>query len=221
MASKVAGAIGITGLGLLVLWSGITNAGIVASVQSLARGVAPTPGTPQIPFLKAARVNAGNAAFMTGGTGSGGTTGGVAGGSGNSAIANAALKYQGYRYVWGGSDPNPTSAGGDGGFDCYGLLTYVLHHDLGYNLPNNHHSGYFEFLSWGGAQPVDLSKEQIQAGDLIIWPTHSGIAISGTEMISAENPGAGVKVDTFSGGGPLMPEPMTVLRVGGGSVAYA
>lgn len=215
MASKTAGAIGITGLGLLILWSGITNAGILASVQSLARGVAPTPGTPQVPFLKAAQANPQNVAFSIPGV-NGGT---VTGGSGNSAIASTALEYQGYTYIWGGSDPRPVAQGGDGGVDCYGLLTYVLHGRLGYNLPNNHHSGYLEFLSWGGAYRVDAS--QIQAGDLIIWPTHAGIAVSGTEMISAENPSKGVRVDTFQNGGPLAPEPMTVLRVGGGQVAYA
>jgi len=87
---------------------------------------------------------------------------------------------------------------------------------MGYNLPNNTHSGYLEFLAWSGATRV--SKDSVQAGDLIIWPTHSGIAINSTQMVSAENPSQGVKVNTFAAGGPLAPEPMTVLRVTGGVV---
>jgi cell wall-associated NlpC family hydrolase len=189
--NKTASAIGITGLGFLILWSGITNAGVLSTAQSLFMGHAPVPGTPQ------AKIFGGDNVSLTGFT-TGGTAGSPVG-----AIAGAAMQHINTPYVWGGHDPS--------GWDCYGMLTYVLHNDLGYNLPNNTHSGYLEFLAWSGASVIPAS--QIQAGDLIIWPTHAGIAVSATEMISAENPSKGTRVDTFANGGPLLPEPMTVLRV--------
>lgn len=201
--NKTASAIGITGLGFLILWSGITNAGVLSTAQSLFMGHAPVPGTPQ------ARIFSGASA-----TGISLNTGNAPTGSGNTSIAQTAMQYDGQPYWWGGS--TPTGVGGKG-FDCYGLLTWVLHHDLGYNLPNNTHSGYWEFLAWTGAHSIN--KSQVQAGDLILWPTHSGIAVSSTQMISAMNPSRGTGVDTFDGGGPLLPEPMTVLRVGGMVIA--
>lgn len=199
--NKTASAIGITGLGFLILWSGVTNAGVLSTAQSLFMGHAPVPGTPQAKVFGGTSVASavGISTPNTGGSGTGTATG--------QQIATTALQYSGQPYWWGGSVPTPQGAG----FDCYGLLTYVLHHDLGYNLPNNTHSGYLEFLAWTGAKSIPQS--QIQAGDLIIWPTHSGIAVSPTEMISAMNPRRGTGVDTFQGGGPLAPEPMTVLRV--------
>lgn len=204
--NKTASALGFAGLGFLLIWSGVTNAGVLSTVQSLVAGSKPIPGQPQPSLFKGGSGVSG-ASLTLGGTVPAGS------GGGNTAIAQGALKYVGDRYVWGGHGPVTLSNGStEYQFDCYGLLTYVLHHDLGYNLPNNTHSGYLEFMAWNGAYRVSAS--QIQAGDLIIWPTHSGIAISSTEMVSAENPSQGVKVNTFTGGGPLAPEPMTVLRVG-------
>lgn len=193
--NKTATAIGVTGLGFLILWSGITNAGVLSTAQSLFMGHAPIPGTPQAKVFGSAT-----------GTGISLNTPST---SAIGGIAGTALQYNGTPYIWGGHDPS--------GWDCYGFLTYVLHHDLAYNLPNNTHSGYLEFMAWNGAYVID--KAQVQAGDLVIWPTHSGIAVSPTEMISAENPSRGTRVDTFSNGGPLLPEPMTFLRVKGNTVS--
>lgn len=208
--NKTASALVFTGLGGLLIWSGITNAGVLSTVQSLVGGQKPIPGQPQASILGGKNVTLTGAA----------TSFGTVGSNGNSAIANEALRLVGDVYTWGGSEPSEKYGGPEGrkdGLDCYGLLTWVLHRRLGYNLPNNTHSGYLEFLAWSGAKVV--SKSDIQAGDLIIWPTHSGIAINSTQMVSAENPRNGVKVNTFEGGGPLAPEPMTVLRVSGGMVS--
>ena len=194
----------------MLVWSGVTNAGVLSTVQSLVGGQKPIPGQPQASILKGKNVGLTNAGFSTG----------VGGGSGNSRIADEAQRLVGDVYTWGGSQPSEDYGGPKGrkeGCDCYGLLTWVLHSRLGYNLPNNTHSGYLEFLAWSGASRV--SSKDIQAGDLIIWPTHSGIAINSTQMVSAENPRDGVKVNTFNGGGPLAPEPMTVLRVNGEMVS--
>lgn len=200
--NKTASAVGITGLGFLILWSGVTNAGVLSTAQSLFMGHAPVPGTPQAKVFGGSGIT--GTAFNTG------TSPGSTSGNGTAVgvqIAATAMQYDKQPYWWGGAVPVPQGPG----LDCYGLLTYVLHHDLGYNLPNNTHSGYLEFLAWTGAKAIPQS--QIQAGDLICWPTHSGIAVDSTHMISAMNPTRGTGVDTFAGGGPLVPEPMTVLRV--------
>lgn len=198
MANKAVTAIGIGGFGVILLWSGITNTGLLMTIRSLIQGTQPVPGAPQA---------SGRQPGATG-TPSAYTFGPSAGG-GNSAIAQEALTLDGMPYVWGGTEPPPAYGGNGHGMDCYGLLNWVLR-KLGYNLyPGNAHPGYLEYLAWGGATKVSSP----QAGDLIIWPTHSGIAISPTQMISAENPQAGTRVDTFAGGGPTLPEPMTILRV--------
>jgi len=153
-------------------------------------GHQPIPGTPQASFTSG---SASSAAFVTGGNGT----------LSNNAIASAALKYEGYPYRWGGKTPD--------GWDCYGFLTYVLHHDLGYNLPNNTYTGYLEFLSWGGK--YQISRAEVQAGDIVIWPTHCGIAINNTQMIGAENRTAGTRVVDIATGGPTVPEPISFYRI--------
>lgn len=197
--NKIATAIGTTGLGVVLMWSGVTNVGILSTVQHLFMGVKPIPGQPQT--LGKFNVTPGSLIdyqSQPSPTSGGGATG--------SAIANAAMKYVGYRYVWGGKTPD--------GWDCYGFLTYLLHHDLGYDLPNNTYMGYLEFLSWG--QKYRIDEAQVQAGDIVIWPTHCGIAINSTEMISAENPRAGTQVAKFRDGGPDVPEPISFYRIKGG-----
>jgi peptidoglycan DL-endopeptidase CwlO len=194
--NKAAISIGTTGLGFMLIWSGVTNAGVLSTVQHLFMGVAPIPGQPQASLTKSSPIS-----FNTGTT-----PGVVSSGGGSSAIAADAMQYEGkIPYVWGGKDIS--------GWDCYGFLTYVLHHDMGYNLPNNTYTGYLEFLAWN--QQYQISPSEVQAGDIVIWPTHCGIAISPTQMISAENPSAGTKVATFSEGGPLAPEPMSFHRIKG------
>jgi cell wall-associated NlpC family hydrolase len=204
--NKTATAVVTTGLGFMLLWSGITNAGVLSTLQNLVTGHAPMPGMPQASlFSNTSSIT--STAADTPIVGNGSATG--------SAIAAAALKYQGAPYYWGGKTPGGTFGSGPG-WDCYGFTTYVLHHDLGYNLPNNTYSGFLEMLAWSGATTIPTS--QIQAGDLVMWQTHIGIAVSSTEMISAENPSAGTRVDTFANGGPGGLEVMMARRINGGAV---
>lgn len=96
----------------------------------------------------------------------------------NSRIAEAAKKYLGTPYVWGGHTPQ--------GFDCSGLVTWVLVKDLGLrNLPSQTHTVTGQFLTWSGAQDVPGGRPNTRAGDLICWPGHIGIAVSATEMVHA------------------------------------
>lgn len=222
MANKAASAVMLGGIGLIVLWSGVTNAGIMNSLHSLLQGQKPQPGSPQDP-ASISLPGVGNIFGTSYNTGSNGGTGVAGNGTATGvAIVNAAQPYVGGKYWWGGHVP--TEEGGPG-VDCYGLLTYVLHNKLGYTLPNNTHSGYLEFLAWGGATIVakfananSINASILQPGDLILWPSHSGISTGGNGMIGAENPSIGVVNTTVQAGAPNGIEPIVVKRVNGGSV---
>lgn len=110
--------------------------------------------------------------------------------SGGSRIADDARKYLNVPYVWGGADPK--------GFDCSGLVTWVLHHDLGINLPNNTHTVTGVFLVWGGAK--DVPRSQAAAGDLCCSAGHIGIAVDNSSMIHAPDFGEVVKIGPIQAG---------------------
>lgn len=101
---------------------------------------------------------------------------------GHPEISSAARKYLGRPYRWGAAGPDS--------FDCSGLVTYVLVHDIGLkNLPSSTHTVTGQFLFWRGAVTV---KGPPVAGDLICWTGHIAIASGGNRMIEA--PGAGKSV---------------------------
>lgn len=139
-----------------------------------------------------------------GGTsGAGGSTGTSASGS---AIADDALKYKGAGYVFGGN------ASKVGDWDCSSFVSYVLGHDLGLNLPggrwgqpgfppHTHGPTTLNYLMFGS--PINL--KDVQAGDLIVSSEHMGIAISPTQMISAQDEALGTGVAGFPAGFPAGP----------------
>jgi cell wall-associated NlpC family hydrolase len=123
-----------------------------------------------------------------------------------SAISDDALKYQGAGYVFGGN------ASKVGDWDCSSFVSYVLGHDLGLNLPGGrwgdpgfppatHGPTTLDYLMFGS--PLNL--DQVQAGDLIVSTEHMGIAISPTEMISAQDEALGTGVAGFPAGFPAGP----------------
>jgi len=124
-----------------------------------------------------------------------------------SAIADAALKYVGAGYVWGGPADRP------GNWDCSSFTSYVLGHDLGMALPGGgkfgdpgypphaHGPTTLQYLLWG----TPLNLDQVRAGDLIVSSEHIGIAISGTQMVSAQDPALGTGIGGFPAGFPAGP----------------
>jgi peptidoglycan DL-endopeptidase CwlO len=186
-------AVGLIAAGGLLVYSGIRGVSVTDALRS-----ALTTGT-----LPAGQTGPSGGSSAAGST-PGATPSAYTLGASNNAIAADALKYEGkVGYRWGGADPS--------GWDCSGFVTWVLHHDLGYSLPSNVHTVCTQFYAWSGAYKV--SADQVQAGDLVVWPSHMGIAVSPTQMISAENPTRGTKVDTFQGGGPIPYSTPTFLRV--------
>jgi cell wall-associated NlpC family hydrolase len=187
MASKAAlngAAISLMAAGVVVAYSGIRNATVADTLRALIKGQ-PVPGSSAGSFAESqaavatatAGVGAGEAAAAaaTGGgpgTQAGRIAAGVAGGQLNADILASVAKYKGVPYLFGGADPKH-------GVDCSGLVTYVLHHDLGLNLPSNTHTITTQFYVWSGAYTVPWNE--MLPGDLICWPGHIGIAASGVD----------------------------------------
>lgn len=118
---------------------------------------------------------------------------GAVSGSGN-AIADAAQKYIGTPYVWGGESMS------EGGMDCSGFVYNALK-DAGYNVGRTTAQGY-------RSQGTVISKAEMQPGDLIFYgknsndASHIGIYIGNGQMIHSSggskntksNPGKGVSI---------------------------
>lgn len=99
-------------------------------------------------------------------------------------IMDEALKYQGWKYVYGGSNPNTS-------FDCSGLVQWC-YGKAGISLPRTAQEQY------DATQHIPLS--QAQAGDLVFfhstynagtYVTHVGIVVSPTQMYHAGSSGIG------------------------------
>lgn len=99
-------------------------------------------------------------------------------------IMDEALKYQGWKYVYGGSNPNTS-------FDCSGL-TQWCYGKAGISLPRTAQEQY------DVTQHIPLSEAQ--AGDLVFfhstynagtYVTHVGIVVSPTQMYHAGSSGIG------------------------------
>lgn len=100
-------------------------------------------------------------------------------------IANFALQFVGYPYVWGGNSP--------AGFDCSGFTQYVILHTVGLNI--GHASGgqmnYGTWVDAGNLQPGDLV---FFAGTYGAGISHTGVYIGDGQFAHAENPGTGVTI---------------------------
>lgn len=112
------------------------------------------------------------------------------GGSGRK-IAQVAKKYEGDRYVWGGEAP--------GGFDCSGLVWYVVRKAIGRDVGRTVEAQY------GQGKKVD--RGAWKAGDIVFFEntngpglTHNGIYLGGGKFIHAENERTGVIVSKMDSG---------------------
>ena len=103
------------------------------------------------------------------------TTTAPASGTGSEVVAYA-KQFIGTKYVYGGSSPST-------GFDCSGFTSYVYKH-FGINLP--HSSGA------QGSKGTAVSRDNLAAGDLVIYSGHVAIYVGGGQVIHAPRPGKSV-----------------------------
>ncbi len=105
-------------------------------------------------------------------------------------VADYAMKYKGYSYVFGGATPSS-------GFDCSGLVYYV-YKQFGYNVgrtcPDQLYAG------------TQVSRGNLKPGDIVVFErtytcnsraTHSGIYIGNGQFIHAANSRLGVTVTSI------------------------
>ncbi|MFR1259373.1 MAG: NlpC/P60 family protein [Oscillospiraceae bacterium] len=124
-----------------------------------------------------------------GGAGAGnGPTGSTSSGSGTATdIANFAMSFVGYSYVWGGMSPST-------GFDCSGLMYYVLT-QYGYSMKRVANDQM--------TQGTAISRDNLQVGDLVFfgygsYANHVGMYIGGGNFVHASTPSTGVRVNSLN-----------------------
>jgi peptidoglycan DL-endopeptidase CwlO len=188
--------LGLAAIGGVVVFAGVKGYGISGTLKDVLSGQKPTGQRLQNPITGANYAVSGIV--------------GSAGGGTNSAIANTALEYIGFRYIWGGAPAN-------GGSDCSGFCNMVVGWLNGRAIPGyaagsyagqSHGPTTLQWLVWNGCATVSLANAQ--PGDLAVWQTHMGIIVdNGQHMVSDLNPSLGTLETTISGGAP----PGEVLRV--------
>jgi len=197
-------ALAAVAAGSVFTYAGLKGISIPAAVQYLVQGK--NPSTLPNAYPVDAPVSVPNAPGPTT-VGPGSATG--------QAIANASLKYKGTRYTWGGRADKP------GNWDCSSFVFYVLAHDMGMTVlgkkwgdpgapPNAHGPTAVQYRAMGRQVPYS----QIQAGDLLVWSSHIGIAISSTQMMAARSTATGTGVSTIADSSRYHGGQPTVHRVG-------
>ncbi len=104
-------------------------------------------------------------------------------------IADYAVDYVGYPYVYAGNTPS--------GFDCSGFTQYVVGQTLGIDIGHGveGQTGFGTWVGWEDWQPGDLI---FFAGTYRPGISHVGIYIGDGEFVHAENEGTGVVISSIS-----------------------
>ena len=103
-------------------------------------------------------------------------------------IANFAMQYVGYPYVYGAESPSE-------GFDCSGLVYYCFG-QYGHNL-------YRVANDQMNNNGTPVSRDSLQVGDLVFfgysgYADHVGIYIGNNNFVHAANPSSGVRVSSMN-----------------------
>lgn len=103
-------------------------------------------------------------------------------------VALFAIGLVGTPYHWGGNTP-------DTGFDCSGLIVYVMSHQTHLKPPRT----VTQLRAWG----VEVLPEQRRTGDLIFFgvgptPTHAGIYVGKGRFVHAPSTGGVVHLSHLS-----------------------
>ncbi len=108
---------------------------------------------------------------------------------GREEISIQAMSLVGKPYVWGGNTP-------DSGFDCSGLVRYVVKQAANVNLPRT-----TAHMSTSGEA---IKPDQIAAGDLVFFNTsgrphsHVGIYVGKLRFVNAPSAGGIIRLDSLT-----------------------
>jgi cell wall-associated NlpC family hydrolase len=112
----------------------------------------------------------------------------VPSGGGGGGVVGTAMKYVGYRYVFGGTSP--------AGFDCSGFVYYVLNNSgspVGRGMWQQYNAG------------AHVAQGQLRPGDVVFFAntympglSHDGIYIGGGQFVHAADEGSGVTVSSMN-----------------------
>lgn len=193
------GAVLAVSAGILFVWSGIKGWSILAVVGDVITGKKPAQANTYPLYAVDDTPD---------GVGGGPSTR-SAGALDTSSLAATALQYVGHAYRYGGAP----GANAQNPWDCSSMVNWVVGVAHGKAIPGNGPGKYNGSTHgpptgtwgvWPGLQR--LSRSDVQAGDIIVWVGHMGIAISNTDYVSALNPKTTTKVRPIDGGssGPLM-----------------
>lgn len=195
MPGKINGiAAGSIFAGSVFVWSGIKGWSVLGTIGDIVSGKKPH-GT-ETAVLTAAD-NSGSSGLVTPGPNPGG-------------LAGDALKYKGHAYQYGGAP----GTSGNNPWDCSSFVNWVVGHDMQQSIPgygpgkydgSSHGPPTMSWGVWPGLTHLS-TIQQLQAGDIIVWTGHMGIALGPDQMISALNSQLGTVVTPIQGygNGPLM-----------------
>lgn len=189
-------ALTATSIGVLFVWSGIRGWSVLGTIGDVISGKKPDQ-----PVINPVSV-LGDTASTPGATG-------VAGAP-STGIAAIAIQYVGHAYRFGGAP------GRDGSqpWDCSSFVNWIVAVKAGKAIPGNAPGKYTGtshgpptgvWAAWTGMDTV--KRADVQAGDILLWAGHMGIALSNENMISALNAQKGTRtqrIDSGVGRGPLV-----------------
>lgn len=177
MATKGISGIGasLVAAGAFFAYVGIKGTKPLDEIRSILRGETPEP--------------LGTTSKFSGISGSGESSVNPieSGSSANAALLNAAKKYIGRPYVWGGT------FAGDGGGDCSGLVWRAMR-DIGSSIPR------FTTTTILASKSFTRVSGSPAPGDVIVWPgDHMGIVASAGMMLDSPHRGAVVRYESYTG----------------------
>jgi cell wall-associated NlpC family hydrolase len=188
----------LVGAGAIMAYSGVKGKGISSAFRSVLSGQSPA--------------TAASANLITN------TTSGTPVSAGtSSSIANLALEYVGFRYVYG-------AAPDSGATDCSGFVNMIVGWFSKLPIPgyaagtyngSTHGPSTLSWLTWSGCKTIALLNAE--PGDLAIWQSHMGIITSSggssqaqVMMVSDLDPSLGTQQTTVAGAAP--PGEVLVVR---------